>query len=1517
MLSKLSIKKPLLIVVIIIVIIALGVVSYINTPIDLLPEMDLPFIVIVTVFPGAAPDIVEKDITIPIEGTVAKVSGIKKMSSTSAEHYSMITLELTSSADGNKVKQDIEAGLKLTSLPSDPLCQDPIIIEVSADLLPMMTLSIGVENENIEDISDYIGEVISRISAVDGVASASANGLVSNFVLMNLDSRKTAKAFVEGITQAFGIKIELPARIKENLRLWFQEILAEAQVNPDLSTDGRLDSLKIFDRLLENLDSLQEGAEGRENFIATLISSELRSPDSQLRAEILSAIDLMLENQFILNDNEDCKKVFDDIVDQAFYNGLMGVAYNYSSSMLSMINSDILSMIIMAQDFDMPAGSITKGATSFIVKIGDNINSRKDFMETAAVSIDIGNIVKEYLNAAEQILTLLSYASQDGVYSISEEQIALFSASLAAPGVEDRLTFLQDIVGDEIYELIVNATQGRSAQEINDMIIALLDILQEYGGEGAVTVQEGQGQLLYDIDVIVLKETIVAIAENLTIDLKLKDIADMLFLNDASKLSTRLLINDGKGNFSSSSSVVLVIEKEADASTVEVSAGVQKLLAAIADEHQGFTYNIISDDGDMINFMMDTVLESLLWGALLAIIVLLLFFRRIKPTLAVAISILFSVVFTFVLMYFANITLNIVSMGGLALGVGMLVDNSIVVIENIQRLRLQGKTRFEASIQGAKQMSSAIFASTMTTMVVFLPIIFIKGLVKEIMTDMALTVCFSLLASLFVALSLIPIATSYLIKEFPKSDFKSLKAIKKVYIKTLNFSLNNKWLVMGMAFILFAGITVGGFVFSKNEIFPETYMGYVGVNFRINKDAIDELNFGLSVMDDNYKTKEDIELEISQKAIEVFNKYPDIQAVAIYTSSGLEISGFSIGGGELSASLSIVPEKQRTMTPFELCEDLERSLNAVGGKLFSATADSNSILAYSAAFAESEYNIYMYGNDYELMIKEADALSELIGKSEKVNSVVKGVDTAAEEYKLIVDKDKASKYGLTTAQVYLQISEALKGISSSHTLRLYSDSSNTVKSDYDVMIYSEIYTNTSWYLAEQNGVPVKVFVKNNYDYYGAENEYYIKNPTEKTLFVEDNDKVKVVPAGGLIPVKLAEGCFTYKYAEAQQGIEEDTVTVKYISQSLTFSEKTQFYSVKREEVDLISLNIVGADILETGKAAKNVPLYKLLSNECFAKDSLGNVLYRRGRTEDIPASLVRSSGYTGIKHSEGRKVIALTIRYDDVYSRNDIEKEVASAVAEYNNSKPATVSVETKQSKSIMDEVMSNLYLILGAAIILIYLIMVAQFQSWKKPFIVMFTVPLAFTGSFALMLLTGTSINIMSLVGIIILMGVVVNNGIVFVDYADKLMEAGADKREALLRTGIDRLRPILLTALTTISALIIMATNTSDYGLLLAPIAISMVGGLTYATFVTLFVVPIAYDIVNRRYKIPEQVQALKDANIDKIDDDNIFEETDTFYAQEIKTTILSNQKKKVSVRKSKPNKKIKERQGYRSFK
>ena len=1820
MLAKLSVKKPLLIIVVVIIVIALGVVSYLNTSVDLLPEMDLPFIVVVTVFPGAVPDVVEKDVTTPIESVVAKISGIKKMTSTSAEHYSMITLELSNEADSSEVKQDIESGLKLISLPSDPLRQDPIIIEISAALLPMMTVSIGVANETIENVSDYLEGVVSQIAAIDGVAAVSANGLVSNLVLMNLNSQKTAETFVSGTAGDFGITLKISEGQKETIRTSLQEIVEDAEEDETLSTDGEIDPEKVLDRLVEELEDTQGEGTSEENLITSILLPELRNPDSEFRAATIDMIDLILENRFMLEDGEENKKVFGDTIDEIFYSGLINMAYGYTRGMLSAINAEILSSIIMAQDFDMPAGSITQGATSFVVKIGNNVNSRQEFMETAAVSIDIGNIVEEYIVQIETILTIMSYTAEDGIYTITDDDISVISEELArtaeevsdysqwvidnvvsdftfsnlymsesaqadwkdaidnnpefidlmgdyeedlplewrtqvfelirdseiylssdtviadpliwdseytehytgsiseelqdtsdgrvlrsdystdedykeaileesadyiiniannysvfsyaltpeqvnewrnvitsdltlgndllaleasthwqkyvlnyvtdnniypttgwnagytayydnslnatitalnvgkptdtegyadwvinlianrtpntefylstsfvdawslalqedvafqaltsainttdnwqylvlnfmdsnssSPSVipvgttitaariwsaykdtfaaaidtnivrfgayENRVTSIRESVGEENYDNYISMLSGRSAEDIENTIEAVLEVLQDYGGEGAVivTTNEDSGENSYAIDVNIIKETIREATDNLTIDLKIGDIADMIFLNDSSKLITRLLVNDGNGNFSSSPSVVLTIEKEANASTTVVSDQIKALLENIKTERESFTFNVISDDGRMIGFMMNSVLQSLLWGALLAAVVLLVFFKRLKPTIAVSIAIVFSVVFTFVLMYFAGITLNIVSMGGLTLGVGMLVDNSIVVLENIQRLRLQGKTRFESAIQGAKQMTGAIFASTMTTIVVFLPIVFISGLVREILTDMALTVCFSLLASLFVALTVIPISTAYVIKELPKNDSKLIKSVKKAYIRSLNFSLNNKWIVLSIALILFVGMTLSGFLVSKTEVFPKTYMGSVSVSFDINKDAIDERNFGLSVMDEEYLTNEDIEAEIVSKALDVFNNYPDIEAAAIYSDAGMSVGGFSIGGGALSASLSLVTEKERTMDPFDLCEEIEKSLDAVGGNLFTTSVSVSSIMSFSGSFVDTEYSIYVFGNDYDQMIEEADKLASAISASEKIVSVRKNVDTASEEYKLIVDKDEASKYGLTTGQVYLQISDALKTVSSSHTLRLYSDETNSGKTNYDVMIYSEIYENTSWLLGERNGTAVKIFVNNNYDYSGEENQYFVKNISGNTIFVKDSGFVQTIGSNQMIPVSFADETFSYEYAVVVKNEDTGLHDVTYTTQEISVENMTQFYSIKRDEIDLMTLNIEGSDVLGNGATTKSVPLYKLLTEDCFSKDSLGNILYRSGFSEDIPASFVKTSGYTGIRHSEGRKIITLTVEYDGAYSENDAVNDINQIVGLYNESKPSTVSVDTKEAVGLMDEVFNNLYLILGAAIILIFLIMVAQFQSWKKPFIVMFTVPLAFTGSFALMLVTGTSINIMSLIGIIILMGVVVNNGIVFVDYTDKVIESGTDKREALLKTGVDRLRPILLTALTTISAMIIMATNRTDYGLLLAPIAIAMVGGLGYATFVTLYVVPIAYDIINKKYKIPEEFKALKDANIDKIDEDNIFDETDHFFTDQIKAVVEGKQ-------------------------
>ena len=363
----------------------------------------------------------------------------------------------------------------------------------------------------------------------------------------------------------------------------------------------------------------------------------------------------------------------------------------------------------------------------------------------------------------------------------------------------------------------------------------------------------------------------------------------------------------------------------------------------------------------------------------------------------------------------------------------------------------------------------------------------------------------------------------------------------------------------------------------------------------------------------------------------------------------------------------------------------------------------------------------------------------------------------------------------------------------------------------------------------------------------------------------------------------------------------------------------KFYSVKKGEIDLVNLEIQSEDLLGTGAATVNIPLYKLLNDDSFVKDENGNVIYRTTETgEKIPASIASTPGYTSVKHADGRKQIALSVGYDpDSVSAKELESSVQKVLDEFFG-EDNSVTAEIAQGNEMMEEVFNNLYLILGFGIALIYLIMVAQFQSWKKPFIVMFAIPLAFTGSFLAILITGIELSAVALMGIIVLMGVAVNNGIVFVEYTGQLIDSGADKRTALIRTGIDRLRPILMTTLTTVCAMLIMAFDNSDYGKLLAPLAITMLGGLIYATLITLFLVPIMFDIFNRKAKVSNAVKMMREANVTNVDVSDVFEltdEKDVAFIEKVvgedRTGILTIAARKISVLCKENKEKRKEKQ------
>lgn len=1856
MLPKFSVKKPLTVVVAIIIIVIIGIVAYMSLGVDLLPEMELPYMIVVTIYAGAEPDIVENEVTIPLEESFATVSNVKRMNSTSNEHYSMIVLELEPGVDLSSIKSNLNDAIALTALPDSDMLNDPMIIEIDPSMLPIMSIGVSYDADTNEEVNAYLEQVVKKISSVNGVASVSESGLISKYAYLNNNTTKTSQYLISELEDKFDVSIKLSSNQKDELRSELKSLLENAENDDSLKTDGEIDAKKVLDKLLKesteaNNDFADEGEDQAAiaQFFNDYLLSELKK-EGVARNAAINFIKTAINNSYIVEDGEENKKIFNNLVDDITDTALVDFVESYLGALLGILTEDIYQQVIFAQDFDMPAGSVTEGATSVVVKVGDNINTREDFINMPVFTVDVAEQLQEYIDRLELILNIMAATSEDGKISLTETQIksvaeniayqaetpddyaewvvnaitsdnssspyymnelakeewvnllndeylidgttknpfyelvkewgedlpvdwrslllkvvddndlylndgtlisnevlwdgtysefyaerflsfkedaisdkpededyasyinyittqtafldddnravwgtflsesdtfidsvdnissnenadwrlsiidvvttedlypiswstairngveaslnlsrenslltkpndsygyaslAIYNVSIVSQSMDyylpqdirniwinriandpsfvafvntiavnddymymvydylydDAIAYIEatdktglstmlpidevvkqqrvwdtnektnfetrlsteyyryeaieesqkeiiDAVGEKTYNAFIDFFTNRTAEENYNLLIDIIDVISDFGGEGAVviTTNTETNEKTYTIDIEKINVALERVGEELKITLKLGSLCDVSFIDDLSKQVTKLILGDN-GDFTIKDSIQLSIDKEPTASSAEVTEGINNTLKELKEQDSRFDYTVLSDDGLIINFMLESVFSSLIIGGLLAILILIFFLKDIKATFVIGSSIIISVLTALILMYFTDVSLNVISLGGLTLGVGMLVDNSIVVLENTYRIRAKGYDVLQAAVQGAKQMLPAIFASTVTTIVVFVPVLFIEGLVKEIFLDFALTIVYSLSASLVVSMTLVPMAyNSFMntidveskyafVNKFKQTRFykafnsggvlqegKVSIAIKKGYIKILNWSLKYK-IVPIIVIIALLAVSVFGVLSLGTEYFPNSYMGYISVNVNIDTHKIDELNLGVDYLDDDYYTYDDAEQDVVDTLTEVFSSYKDINAVGISRATGMNIGGMNLGSGAITATLTLVEEKDREISAQEMVDVLHNRLNEESKGLFTASVSMYS-LSSLISMTSGEMSIRLYGDNYSDMQNEAKVIAEQYRNIEGVLSVDDGIDKADKEYKIIIDKNKANLYGLTVAQVYLQISDALSSPTSLHNLKL-SGKEDHDNEDMTVYLYNNDYTSKYWFIGtDNNGREYKVYFNNNDkdDNEGVFGKYYIKNTTGKNIYVKymnhGVESIQLVVEDGYIPLNRIEDKVIYSYADVSEQTDGSHL-ITYIPVELSLNTSIKYYSNLKSDIDLITLNINSANLLDPTAPTVVVPLYKLLSDSCLLTDEMGNVLYRSASDEAIPVGVQMVDGYSSISHSERQKVIDLTIYYDDTISSTTMQQRVDDVTNEYNKSKPSWLTVSTTSSGGIMDGVFEDLIMVLGVAIVLIFLVMVAQFQSWKSPFIIMGTIFLAFTGSFLLMWMTGTKISIMSLIGLIILMGVVVNNGIVFVDYANNLIDKGYSKREALLKTGADRLRPIIMTAITTILGMLGMALDSSDYGSLLQPLAITSIGGMAYATLMTLLVVPILYDVLNRSaYKRAKRAQLVRNTDLDFKEDEFDMEQTEIdLYIKDVATESTKN--------------------------
>ncbi|MGG1214954.1 efflux RND transporter permease subunit [Micromonospora provocatoris] len=733
--------------------------------------------------------------------------------------------------------------------------------------------------------------------------------------------------------------------------------------------------------------------------------------------------------------------------------------------------------------------------------------------------------------------------------------------------------------------------------------------------------------------------------------------------------------------------VLMSVLQESGANTAEVSKAFQQSLNDLLaqEQYKGVVADVLVDQGNYVNLAISNIGSSLLLGGLFAMLVLFVFLRGVKSPIIIGIAIPYSVIVTFVLMYFAHFTLNIMTLGALALGIGMLVDNAIVVIENVERHLGLGKNPIEAAKQGTKEVALAITASTLTTIAVFIPVMFIEGLIGQIFTEFALTISFSLIASLLVALTVVPMLASRLLKMKDQNinEMRKASAFYKHYNASIVWVLKHRFLVILSAVILF-GLSVFGLSRIGTEFLPATDEGFASISVDLDRGAaVTKTEQVVTAIEERLKEEQDVDVYVS---------------LIGGTQQSQARGQTSVNRAEIYVKL--VPLADRKRSIFEFVEEVEKDLNNELGE----QADITFNVSTSSGSSPNTLTFRLTDSNEQRLQESVDKVQQELKRINIVTNVMTDLDNTVQEIQIEVDREKAKDYGFLPAQIAQTVNQMTKG--------------------------------------------------------------------QLTTQMIDDD---------------------------------GTVLSVYTGFGQSFNESIE--SLKAMEL--------------RSPAGLFVKL-----------DEIANVSIQEG-----PVS---------IRRSDQAAAVAFFVDYTTKESLGGISKEVDKALEKANL--PSETQVVFSGDRELYDSAIDDMLLAVALAVVLVYIVMAAQFESFKYPFVIMFTVPLMIIGVTIAMFATKTLLGVTSVIGILVLVGIVVNNGIVLVDYINQQKMNGMKSYDAILLATQDRLRPILMTALTTILGLLPLALGIGEGTEMNQPMGIAVIGGLITSTLLTLYIVPAVYSLMDK---------------------------------------------------------------------
>lgn len=1281
--TKLFVKKPYFILVAIIIVLTVGGVSLSKMQTDMLPELELPYMAVITTEIGASPEKVEKDVTSVLESTLGVLSGVESITSTSANNYSMVLLELAEDTDLEVALVRVSKAINAIDLPEG--CGTPNVIEANADMMPIISASISYKGKNIKELSKIAeNDIIPYIERQDGVASVSSNGMIKDSIEIRLNQKKIDKVNDKILDSANDKLADASKKIDKAKK--------ELKKGKSKLEDGEKSLKKKQEdtnkKLSEASTQLNKAQATKAAYEAS--ANSLKANKSALQAE---------KNAYKKAKIEDNYKTINEAFTQ--FNKNFGAVAQQAGVDIPKDIEDAVSDKKKLEEFisfvkKMGAGDQVSAMNyDALKKMNDIVKVRIPQIDAEITNLDTKIMISDMtlktlndkmdgLDDKQSQLTAAGYSASAG-FGAGQAQISSGKEQLKK--AEEELDTAQKQLDDSRKAVIENANIDKllSIDTLSAMITA-----QNFTMPAGYIDDKDDTQWLVEVgDNFESKKQLSGLVLT-KLDkvgkIKISDVADVVELDNS---------GDRYAKVNGTDAILLAIYKTSTANTSAVSEGVQKAFKELGKEYDGLDFSIMMNQGDYISIIIESVLSSILLGAILAIIVLALFLKDVKPTVIVAFSIPFSVLFAIVIMYFTDININVMSLAGLALGIGMLVDNSIVVMENIYRLRNKGIPAPKAAVQGTKQVAGPIIASTITTICVFLPMVYSSGMVKQLLIPFTFTISYALCASLIVALTVVPALGSVMLKKTKNIKMKWFEKFKEVYVRFLGACLNHKWIPLSISIILLVICVVQA------------------------------LNSGLVMMDDMESNQISITLKLDEETErEEAYKIADELMDKVLEVDGISKISANDGGGSLMASVmgmdmsenftsfsinALTDDDVKTVKQFKkVRKDLEKKTKNI--KCEELTISGSAMGGMSSVLGGG-MTVNIYGKKQDNLIKISQDVMKMMDEVKGLENPTNGLDENRKLLHLNIDKNKAAEKGLTVAQIFQAINK--------------------------------------------------------------------RTTTEKTAATLD--------------------------------INNRDVEVKIVNDTdpLTYE-------------NLLKMKI-----------------------EATTKDSEGKDVVKKYKLSEFAT---KKEGYTleNITRDNQSRYLSVTAETKEGENTTLLSRKLQKKLDKYNV--PDGYSIEIAGESTQVNEMIKQMIEALALGFLLIYLVMVAQFQSLMSPFIIIFTVPLAFTGGMLGLKMFNQSISAMAMMGFMILMGTVVNNGIVFVDYVNQLRRKGYSKRDALIKTGKTRLRPILMTAMTTILSMSVMVFSQDAGNAMQKSMAIVVSVGLLYSTLMTLIIVPIMYDILYR---------------------------------------------------------------------